>query len=288
MNMTDPLHLASFLHNSAVQTALWIGALAAILNGSMGIFTVLRQHSFAGHALGDGSSAGGAVAIFLGSAALWGFLGMAWLAALAMGALGLRRARERDLATGVVLGATLGISALFLYLDVSSTQASGATVEVMFGSVFALDPQLLWPTIILVGVAIALIVLLYRPLLLIAANPDLGRAAGLPVRRLELLYLLLLGTAAALSALSIGVILATALLLGPAASALRLARKPWQSFLYAQGIALTAVLGGIYLAFMSYYWSDGASWPVSFFVVLLILLLYLASAALASRRRAKH
>ncbi|WP_369572466.1 metal ABC transporter permease [Acidithiobacillus sp. IBUN Pt1247-S3] len=285
--MTDPLHLASFLQNSAVQTALWMGALAAVLNGSMGIFTVLRQHSFAGHALGDSSSAGGAIGIFLGISALWGFLAMAWIAALAMGALGLRQARERDLATGIVLGCALGISALFLYLDVTSTQASSATVDVMFGSIFTLAPQLLWPTVILVVIAITLISIFYRPFLLISADPDLGRAAGLPVRRLELLYLLLLGSAAALSALSIGVILATALLLGPAASALRLARKPWQSFLYAQGIALIAVFGGIYLAFISYYWSDGASWPVSFFVVTLILLFYLASAAIGPMRKAK-
>ncbi len=277
--MTDPLHLASFFQNSAVQTALWIGALAAILNGTIGVFTVLRQHSFAGHALGDGSSAGGSLAIFAGISALWGFLAMAWLAALAMAVLGLRRAQERDLATGIVLGATLGLSALLLYFDVTLTRASSATVDVMFGSIFALAPQLFWLIVALVGVAIGLVLVLYRPLLLIAADPDLGRAAGLPVRRLEILYLLLLGTAAALSALSIGVILATALLLGPAASGLRLARKPWQSFFYAQAIALLAVFGGIYLAFSSYYWSGGTSWPVSFFVVLLILLCYLATAA---------
>jgi zinc/manganese transport system permease protein len=285
--MTDPLHLAAFVQNSAVQTALWIGALAALLNGTIGVFTVLRQHSFAGHALGDSSSAGGAVAIFVGISALWGFLVMAWMAALAIAGLGLRRAQERDLATGVVLGATLGFSALFLYLDVTTTQASGATVDVMFGSIFALAPQLRWPILLLVGTAVGIVLAFYRPLLLISADTDLARAAGLPVRRLELLYLLLLGGAAALSALSIGVILATTLLLGPAAAGLRLARKPWQSFLYAQGIALFAVFGGIYLAFASYYWSGGASWPVSFFVVVLILLGYLASAPFA-RQRPRH
>jgi len=285
--MTDPLHLAAFVQNSAVQTALWIGALAALLNGTIGVFTVLRQHSFAGHALGDSSSAGGAMAIFVDISALWGFLIMAWLAALAIAGLGLRRAQERDLATGVVLGATLGISALFLYLDVTTTQASGATVDVMFGSIFALAPQLRWPILLLVGTAVGIVLAFYRPLLLISADTDLARAAGLPVRRLELLYLLLLGGAAALSALSIGVILATTLLLGPAAAGLRLARKPWQSFLYAQGIALFAVFGGIYLAFASYYWSGGASWPVSFFVVVLILLCYLASAPF-TRQRPRH
>ncbi len=275
--MTDPLHLLTFWQNEAVRTALWIGAVAALLNAVMGVFTVLRHHGFAGHALGDSSSAGGSLSIFLGIGSLWGFLGMAWIAALVMGWLGLGRAQSRDLSTGVVLGATLGVSALFLYFDVTVTQYSGATVDVMFGSLFAVAPKLLLPIFLTVFLAIVLVLIFYRKLLLIAADPQLAQASGVPVRRLELLYLLLLGTAAALSALSIGVILATALLLGPAAAALRLARRPWQCFLYAFLIALGSVWLGIYLAFASYYYNQGTSWPVSFFVVVLLLLAYLTS-----------
>jgi zinc/manganese transport system permease protein len=82
----------------------------------------------------------------------------------------------------------------------------------------------------------------------------------------------------ALAAITIGTILSTALLVGPAATALRLTRRP------ATAIALAALLGvgamwlGILLAYDSFDWPPvGTGWPVSFFVVTLIFLAYLLS-----------
>ena len=50
--------------------------------------------------------------------------------------------RERDLATGIVLGAGLGLAALLLELDVTHHSTTGAAVTVMFGSLFAIDPAI--------------------------------------------------------------------------------------------------------------------------------------------------
>ena len=268
---------SAFFADSAVQTALVIGVCAALINASLGVFTLLRGHAFAGHALGDISSAGGAASFLLGISALWGFLGMAWAAALAMAWLGLREARERDLATGIVLGAGLGLTALLLYLAMTTTSASGSTVTVLFGSLFALPPSLAPVVLLLTFGTLCVIVLGYRPLLLIAADADLARARGIPVALLELVYLLLLGLAAAISAMTVGAILATALLLGPAGAALQLATRPVWAFLLAALLAVLAVVLGILLSWQSYYWFSGTSWPVSFFIVLLTLLEYLGA-----------
>ncbi len=273
------LGLLHFLNDPSVRSALWIGTMAAMLNGVIGVFAILRSQAFAGHALGDISSAGGAAAVFTGISALWGFLGMAWLAALVLSALGLKRAGERDLVTGVVLGGGLGISALFLYLDATGSSYSGAAVSIMFGSLFGIPGSMVLPVILSAMAGLLLVLLCYHPLLLVAADPDLARVMGVPAAFLETLYLLLLGLAAAISALTVGAILATALLLGPAGAAIHLARHPAQAFLYAAGIAFFCVVAGIYLAYESFYWFDGMAWPVSFFVVVLVLLSYLLAAA---------
>jgi zinc/manganese transport system permease protein len=105
-----------------------------------------------------------------------------------------------------------------------------------------------------------------------------------------LLYMLALAISVGLSSLAIGAILSTALLIGPAAAALRLtSRVAW-----ALAIAcLTGVLAtwlGILLAYDSYYWGPGRrGLPVSFFIVTVIFATYLASglpAVWAARRRA--
>ena len=270
-----------FFSSGPVQTALIVGACAALVSAVIGVFSVWRGNAFAGHALADVSSAGGAVSFLLGISPLLGFLGMAWIAAFSMEFLGIRIGRERDLTTGIVLGAGLGLSALFLYLDVTTTSTTGAAVSVMFGSLFAIPQSLITPALAASGSVFLLVSLFYRPMMLAAVDPDLAAVRGVSLRWVGLLQLLALGLAVAVCALAIGAVLATALLIGPAGAAIRLSRRPGQAILWAMVIGLTAVWGGIWMAYASYYWFSGNAWPVSFFVVVLVFLFYLAAVLFA-------
>ena len=272
---------SGFFRSEPVQTALIVGTCAALVSALIGMFTVLRGNAFAGHALADVSSAGGAASLLLGVSPLLGFLGMAWIAAFGMEFLGVRKVRERDLATGIVLGAGLGLSALLLYLDVTTTSTTGAAVSVMFGSMFAIPRSLVGPALMASAAVFLLAGLLYRPMLLTAVDPDLAAARGISPRWIGLLQLLTLGLAVAVCALAIGAVLATALLIGPAGAAIRLSRRPAQAIFWASVIGLTAVWGGIWMAYESYYWFSGNAWPVSFFVVTLVFLFYLVAVLVA-------
>jgi zinc/manganese transport system permease protein len=79
----------------------------------------------------------------------------------------------------------------------------------------------------------------------------------------------------ALSAITVGAILSTALLVGPAAIALHLARRPWLAILLAAVIGVAATWGGILLAYDSYEWTGGRGWPVSFCIVAVIFVAYI-------------
>ncbi|HVE22730.1 MAG TPA: metal ABC transporter permease [Acidocella sp.] len=264
-----------FFTSDPVRTALIIGGGAALVSAVIGVFTVMRGQSFAGHGLSDVTSAGGSASFLLGINPLLGFLGMAVMAACGMELVGVRQARERDLVTGIVLGAGLGLTALFLYLDVTLGSTTGAANMVMFGSMFAIAPSTI-PLALAVGLlALATAGILYRPLLLCSLDPDLAAVRGVPVRLIGFLHLLTLALAASLSAMTVGAILSTALLIGPAATALRLAKRPGAAMALAALIGLGATWGGILLAYNSFYWTPGHGWPVSFFVVALIFAAYL-------------
>jgi zinc/manganese transport system permease protein len=213
-------------------------------------------------------------------------MAVAVAAAGVMEMIGIQRTRGRDLATGIVLGGGFGLAALFLYLGTTYNNTTGATVTVLFGSVFALDSSVL-PLVAVFGVlAVGTIVLLYRPLLLASVSPELASARRLPVRVIGGLYLLAMALAVALSAVTIGAILSTALLVGPAATALQLTRRPGQAILAAGLIGVGAMWLGILLAYDSYYWPPlHHGWPVSFFVVTIVLLVYIASRMIPARRR---
>ncbi len=277
--------MLTFLTNQPVQTALIIGGGAAIVSAIIGIFTIIRGQTFAGHALADVSSTGGAAAFLFGLSPLFGFLGMAVLSAAALQSLSRTSPKERALATGILLGAALGLTALLLNLDITTKNTSGATISVMFGAMFAIPPSLITPVLAIGAAALIITAAIYRPLMLCSLSPELAQTAGIPTRLISLLHLLVLSLAVTLSAMTIGAILSTALLIGPAAISLRLAHSPALALLLAAAIGLLCTTAGIYLSYESYSWTPGHTWPVSFFIVTLIFATYiLATFAPQSRR----
>ena len=124
-----------FFHSAPVQVALVTGGLVAVVSGIIGSFAVIRGQSYAGHALADISVTGGSASFLVGVSPLWGLVGVGVVAAGIMDMIGIRRPRGRDLATGIVRGAGLGLAALFLYWDTTHSNTTGATITILFGSV---------------------------------------------------------------------------------------------------------------------------------------------------------
>ena len=265
-----------FFGSAPVHVALLIGGVAAVVSGIVGTFTVMRGQSYAGHALGDISVTGGSASVLIGISPLWGFAGGSVVAAGIMDMIGVRRPRGRDLAIGIVRGAGLGLAALFLFWDTTYTSTTGAPVTILFGSIFTIDSSMI-PVIAAFSLAaVGIVAALYRPLLLSSVSTDLAVVRGVPVRIAGALCLVAIALAVSLSAITIGAILSTALLVGPAATALRLTSRPGLVMLWAALIGIGATWLGVLLAYDSYYWPPNRQgWPVSFFVVVLILIFYL-------------
>lgn len=285
-HLLSPVFAAGFFESEPVRIAAAIGTLVAVVTALVGVFTVMRGQSFAGEAFGDLGTTGGSGALLVGVGPLGGFVAGNVIAAAAMEAVGIQRSRGRDLATGIVLGAGLGLAALFLYLYGSEHSTTGTTVSILFGSIFAVASSTIGPVIGLSAAVVLITVALYRPLLLSSINSEMAAARGIPVRLVGALYLLALALAAALAALTIGTILSTALLVGPAASALRLTRRPLTAVLTAGAIGIGAMWLGILLAYDSYSWPPAKQgWPVSFFVVTIVFLVYLLAGLPEARAR---
>ncbi|MGP0024006.1 MAG: metal ABC transporter permease [Streptosporangiaceae bacterium] len=259
-----------------VRVALLVGTVVAVTSGVVGVFTVTRGQSFAGHALADVATTGGSAAFLIGLNQFWGFLAFGIGAAAFLEIIGVQRRRGRDVATGVVLGAGLGLAALFLYLDAERTSTTGASFTVLFGSIFVIAPSTVPALIASALIALLVVVVLSRVLLLSSLSPDIAASRGVPVRAVGAAYLIALAIAVSLSAVAIGAVLSTALLIGPAATALRIAKGPVRAMAVAALIGVVATWLGILLAYDSYDWPPhGHGWPVSFFIVAVVVIFYL-------------
>ncbi|MGA8016475.1 MAG: metal ABC transporter permease [Candidatus Dormiibacterota bacterium] len=280
------LFAPGFFVSGPVHAALLAGAVTALVTGAVGTFTVIRRQAFAGHATGEVASTGGSAALLGGLNPLWGYLGIALIVAGAIEAVGAQRPRVRDLATGLVLGAGLGVAALFLYIDTTQSSTTGAAVTILFGSLFAVSASVLPAIVALSVVALGIVVAGYRMLLLSSLSPDLAAARGVPIRLISLAYLVSVAVAVSLAAETVGAILATALLIGPPATALRLTSRPELALGLAGLLGVFATWLGTVLAYDSYYWPpQGRSWPPSFFIVALVFAMYLLSGAIQMARQ---
>jgi zinc/manganese transport system permease protein len=279
-----------FFQSAPVRLALVAGGVVAVVCGVVGSFAVIRGQSYAGHALADVSVTGGSASFLVGISPIWGFVGVGVVAAGIMDMIGIRRPRGRDLATGIVRGAGLGLAALFLYWDTTSSNTTGVTITILFGSIFTISSAILPAVALLSVLALGIVAVVYRPLLLSSVSAELAAVRGIPVRIVGLLCLMAISVAVSLSAMTIGAILSTALLIGPAATGLRLTSRPGLAMIWAALIGLAATWLGILLAWDSFYWPPARhGWPVSFFVVTLVFIFYLLArqpARWATRRPA--
>ena len=264
---------------SGLMMNTWIAAsIVAVIAGVTGFFAVLRGQSFAAHAIPNGAFAGAAGAGLLGLNVIWGLAVFALAGALGIGALGSetrgRRARQ-DVVTALILVLMLGIGALFLSL---STEYAETTYSLLFGEVFGVSSAVLLPIAALGAVAIATIAVIYRPLLLASALPEVADARGVSTRLMELCFLIVMALATSMTVPVVGALLMFALMIGPAAAARSFTRRPGYAIAVATGIALVTVWAGIALSYRT-------NWPLGFFVGVIAAGFFLLGQGWAAVRR---
>ncbi len=249
-----------------MRTAFAAGGMVAIVAGAVGYFLVLRSLTFAGHALSHIGFAGATGAVLLGIAPLWGLLAFTLAASVAMGWLG-QRLRGRDVAVGIILSLALGLGVLFLSLYTShATQAT----SILFGNVLGVGRQTLLGLLGLSVASLAALAAISRPLLFATVAPEQAEAKGVSLRLISALFLAIVAVAVSEAAQMVGVLLVFALMVGPAAAALRLTSRVGPGVALAVALAIAETWGGIALAYVT----DG---PTTFWIVLLACLVYFAS-----------
>ena len=223
--------------------------------GVVGFFTVLRGSAFAAHAIPNGSFAGAAGAGLVGVSTLFGLGVFAFIGALGIGLLG-RRGRH-DAVTALMLVMMLATGALFVSLS-TRVRAGGLLAALRRGARDQLqparadaDPRR--------SSASPRSPLLYRPLMLSSALPEVGEARGIGAFAIELAFLGVLALATAMTVPVVGTLLIFSLMIGAPAAARSLTDRPG----VAMALSVVIALAVVWFAIAASYETD---WPVGFFV----------------------
>ncbi len=274
----------SLLASDVFQKALLGGTVAAVMAGVVGYFLVLRVQAFAAESFMDICFAGATGASLLGQPPLVGMIVFSLLSALSLGALG-ERARGRSVEIGMVLSFALGLGVLFLSIYTrSSASHSNAGVSVLFGSILSVQPADIYRMLACGSAALLALAAVYRPLLFASIDPTGARARGVPVRGLSVAFLVVLALAAAACTFVLGVLLASALLIAPAAAAVKLSSRPARSLLLSAAIGVSVTWAGLLVSFIGPWHHP----PVGFSISALAGLVYAAAAAAGRRGRPRR
>ena len=229
------------------------GTAVAITAALIGWFMVLRKQTFAGHTLSVTAFPGAAAATLLGISATVGYfafcLGAAAVIAFASRPRG-RGFSEESAVVGTVQAFLLACGFLFVYLYKGFL---GGVNSPLFGSFLGItDGQVV--ALVCVGIAVVVtLAVIARPLLFSSIDFDVAAARGVGVRTIGVVFLLLLGAAAAEASQITGALLVFALLVMPAATAQRLTSRPLLSVAVAVAVALAATWAALTTAYYTSY-----------------------------------
>ncbi|MFD3463574.1 metal ABC transporter permease [Nocardia fluminea] len=257
-----------------VQQALLASALLGLLAGLIGPLIVARQMSFAVHGTSELSLTGASAALLVGVGVGFGAIAGSVVAAVLFGWLG-SRARERDSVIAVVLSFGLGLSVLFLWL---APERAGSKFSLLTGQVAGVGYDGLALLVTCTAGVLAVLAVVYRPLLFASADPEVAIARGVPVRALSVVFAVLLGITAAFGVQIVGALLVLALLITPAAAAAQVTSSPMRATVLSVIFAEVAAVGGLLLSL-----APGV--PVSTFVTAISFSIYLVCRFVGHRNR---
>ncbi|MDX2026854.1 metal ABC transporter permease [Microcella sp.] len=261
-----------------VQNSIVAAAVLGIVGGLIGVFVMQRDMAFAVHGISELSFAGAAAALLLGLNVVAGSIVGSLIAAALIGVLG-AKARDRNSIIGVLMPFGLGLGILFLALYPGR---SGNKFGLLTGQIISVDlPQLGLLIAISLVVLIALLIV-WRPLTFDSLDPEVASARGVPGRALSIVFMTLLGLTVAVSVQIIGALLVLALLVTPAAAALRVSASPVLVPVLSMIFGFVSAVGGILLAL-------GGSLPISPYITTISFGIYLVCRLVGQRtvRRAE-
>lgn len=276
--------IQNLFFDHTVRTVALGTATLGIVSGALGAFAVLRRQSLLGDALSHAALPGVALAFMLTGlktplVLMLGAAGAGILAILLLSAVTHATRLKEDSVLGIILSVFFGVGLMLLTFLQRNPDARQAGLNTfLFGQAATLLIRDVVTMAVFGGLAILVMVFLWKEFKLLSFDRDFGASLGFPMRGLDMVLTSLLVVAVVIGLQAVGVVLMSAMVVAPAAAA-----RQWTDRLKWM-VALSAVFGalaGVSGALISSLGSGLSTGPV---IVLCISAIVLFSILLAPNR----
>ncbi len=263
--------LATPLMIKALFTAVIIG----VLGGIVGVFVLLKGMVFLGEAIAHSAFAGAALGILLGIDPLITVMIFGVTASVGIGYVNEKKVMKDEVIIGVVFTSFMALAILFIGLmPFYSTDVT----SILFGDILLIS----WENfILLISMAVGVLVIiiaLKKELYLITFNEEMASVAGIPIRFINYLFLILIAITIDVSLKAIGAILVFAMIITPAAAA-------YQWTFKLNKMLLLSALFGVISAFLGLFFSFIWDLPSGSTIVGVATLIFALSFIVSPKRR---
>jgi zinc transport system permease protein len=241
------MDLWDFLSQGFIQRALIAGSFIAILCSTLGVFLVLRRLSLIGDGLAHVTFGSVAVGLLLRVYPIYVAAPLVMLSSLGIMKLTEKARVYGDAAIAIV--SSLGIAGGILLASV----AGGFNIDLfsyLFGNILSISRAEVISSIVLSLILIAAIVLFYNDMLSVTLDEESARAAGVKVKAMNTILVLLTALTVVLAMRVVGVMLISALLVLPAVTALQMAKGFRATIIIAAATGVVSVVLGIFVSFL--------------------------------------
>jgi zinc transport system permease protein len=265
------------IHQAFFQRALVGGLLVVVMLSLLSFFIVLRKISFAGAGISHSALGGVAIGIALGVSPTITATVFCAAVALAVGFISRRGRIGEDAAIGITLSGTMALGIVLIAL---SGGYVASLFSFLFGSILAISRTDIYVIAVYCAAIVGLVLVFFRPLVCASFDEELARTSGVPAAFLNYLLLVLIALAIVASMKLVGIILVSAMLVLPAATAYQLARTYKRILALSLASGIVSLLAGLVLSYR-FDIPSGAT------IVLCACCLFAAGFALSPKRRKK-
>jgi zinc transport system permease protein len=233
----------SMLEFDFMQRALVAALLVGLAAPAVGVFLVQRRLALMGDGIGHIALTGVALGFLLGTAPV-----LTAVVVATIGAVVIELVRQQGRTSGDVALALMfygGIAGGVLLISLAPGGTNANLLAYLFGSLTAVSPQDLVVIAVLSGLLLLTLLLLGREMFAVCHDEEFARVAGLPVRALNVLLAVMAAVTVTVAMRVVGLLLISALMVVPVATAQQLVRGFRATVVVALGLGVAASLGGV-------------------------------------------
>jgi len=229
-----------------MQKALFVGILVSLISGFVSTFVVLRKMSFIGAGISHAAFGGIAIGFFTGINPVITAIVYAIAVALGIEFVSRRGKISEDASIGIFFSSSMALGIVLVSL---SREYTVDLFGYLFGNILAITSEEVLLSSVVAALVIGSIMLFLKEILMTAYNEEIARVSGIPARAINTLFLVVLSVSIVISIKIVGIILVSALLVLPGATARLFAKNVYVMIAVSCSVAVFSTILGLILSY---------------------------------------